>query len=540
MSHAVKTVGFVATALVMALIATFTYPRQEDYQAPDLVGKDLFAEFTDPGTAADLTIVKFAEDVGELTEFQVSRDPNTELWSIPSSANYPADAETQMRDAATSLIDLQVLGLATEEARNHEVYGVVEPDKQKLDASQEGVGLMVGVRDAKGKELARLIIGKPVRGTDDQHFVRRPGQNQVYVVRIDPAKFPTEFEKWIERDLLKINTFDVERVVFRDYSIVTTQTLSGPRGRLDERFEAQVRWDSDTSKWVLDEMAQFRDGQRTPTSLLPTEELNTQKLNDMKSALGSMQIVGVLRKPTGLGANLQAGTEFLNSEEAVTSLMNRGFYPVRVNDGEPEIRAANGEVLVGQKDGVEYVLRFGEIASVEQDSEDGKVSRYLFVTTRLDESRFPPLELEPLPGGDDGETPETPQEGDADQEAGDQEGTAQDDTAEKSELELARERIRKENQRKQDEREEALKKANQRIRELNSRFADWFYIISEDEYRKIRLGRNDLIRESETAAEEGFGVDALRQLEREGIEEDEDDDVPAPPPSSFMPPMGPG
>jgi hypothetical protein len=540
MSHAVKTVGFVATALVMALIATFTYPRQEDYQAPDLVGKDLFAEFTDPGTAADLTIVKFAEDVGELTEFQVSRDPNTELWSIPSSANYPADAETQMRDAATSLIHLQVLGLATEEARNHEVYGVVEPDKQKLDASQEGVGLMVGVRDAKGKELARLIIGKPVRGTDDQRFVRRPGQNQVYVVRIDPAKFPTEFEKWIERDLLKINTFDVERVTFRDYSIVTTQTLSGPRGRLDERFEAQVRWDSDTSKWVLDEMAQFRDGQRTPTSLLPTEELNTQKLNDMKSALGSMQIVGVLRKPTGLGANLQAGTEFLNSEEAVTSLMNRGFYPVRVNDGEPEIRAANGEVLVGQKDGVEYVLRFGEIASVEQDSEDGKVSRYLFVTTRLDESRFPPLELEPLPGGDDGETPETPQEGDADQEAGDQEGTAQDDTAEKSELELARERIRKENQRKQDEREEALKKANQRIRELNSRFADWFYIISEDEYRKIRLGRNDLIRESETAAEEGFGVDALRQLEREGIEEDEDDDVSAPPPSSFMPPMGPG
>ena len=516
----------------MALIATFTYPRQEDYQTPDLVGKSLFADFDDPGEAANLTIVKFAEDVGELTEFQVSRDPSTGLWSIPSSGNYPADAETQMRDAATSLIDLQVLGVVTEEAKNHELYGVVEPDRQKLDASQAGVGRMVAVRNAKGKELARLIIGKAVRGTDDQRFVRRPGQNQVYVVRIDPAKFPTEFEKWIEPGLLKINTFDVEGITFRDYSIVTTQTLAGPRGRLEERFEAQVRWDSDTSKWVLDEMAQFRDGRRTPTSLLPTEELNSQKLNDLKSALGSMKIVGVLRKPTGLGADLQAGTEFLNSEEAVMSLMNRGFYPVRVNDGEPEIRAANGEVLVGQKDGVEYILRFGEIANVEQDSEEGKVSRYLFVTTRLDESKFPPLELEPLPGGDDGQTPETAKEQDADQEEENGAGTAQDDTAQKSELELERERIRKENQRKQDERDEALKKANQRIRELNSRFADWYYVVSEDEYRKIRLGRGDLIRETEKAAEEGFGVDALRQIEQGGLEEDEGDNEPAQPPSS--------
>ena len=35
------------------------------------------------------------------------------LWLIPSSSNYPADAEAQMRDAATALIDVQVLGIAT-------------------------------------------------------------------------------------------------------------------------------------------------------------------------------------------------------------------------------------------------------------------------------------------------------------------------------------------------------------------------------------------------------------------------------------------
>ena len=229
----------------------------------------------------------------------------------------------------------------------------------------------------------------------------------MYVAKIDPGKFPTDFEKWIERDLLKINTLDVDRITLKDYSIVTTQTLAGPRGKLDERFEAQVGWDSDQSKWVLNELVQFRNGEKKPTELLATEELNSQKLNDLKTALGDMKIVGVLRKPTGLGADLKAGNEIMNNEDGLSSLMNRGFFPVTIAGGDPEIRAANGEVLAGLKDGVEYVLRFGEIASVAQDEKAGKegqINRYLFVTARLDQSKFPPLQLDPLPGGE--ESPE--------------------------------------------------------------------------------------------------------------------------------------
>ena len=75
---------------------------------------------------------------------------NTGLWVIPSSGNYPADADTQMRDAATSLIDLKVLGVASELASEHETYGVIEPDKQ-MDRSQAGVGLLVKRPGHEGK-----------------------------------------------------------------------------------------------------------------------------------------------------------------------------------------------------------------------------------------------------------------------------------------------------------------------------------------------------------------------------------------------------
>ncbi len=359
----------------------------------------------------------------------------------------------------------------------------------------------------------------------DQRFVRTPGIDSVYVVKIDPEKFPTDFEKWIERDLLKINTLDVERVVFKDYSIIKTQTLAGPRGTIDRRFEADVVWDADQNKWLLNQLLQYRNGQPMPTELLDTEELNTPKLNSLKTALGDMKIVGVMRKPAGLGADLKAGTEISEDQESLLSLSSRGFYLASVQGSEPELHAANGELVVGLKDGVQYLLRFGEISDVSQESEDGQLSRYLFVSARIDDSHFPPLQLEPLPGGEDDSPAATETE----------EGQEDPSVGEKSDLELERERVRKENQRKKDEREEQLKKANQQVAELNARFADWYYVISEDEYRNVHLNRNDLIMESAQAKEEGFGIDSFRQLQQEGLIK-KPEPSPKQPPTSFMPP----
>ncbi len=531
MNQSIKTLIYVGVAVVVALVAALTYPKQEDFVLPDLAGKPLFAEFTDPDAAAELAILKFREDVGDLTEFEVARDTETGLWMIPSSSDYPADAETQMRDAAIALIDLQVLGVASDSASEHETYGVIEPKKQ-MGRSQQGVGLLVTVKSAKEKDLASIIIGKRVKGTDNQHFVRKPGIDSVYVVSIDPDKFPTDFEKWIERDLLKVNTLDVERVTLKDYSIITQQTILGPRGTIDRRFEAEVTWDTDKNKWVLNRLLKYRNGKPMPTKLLDTEELNTQKLNDLKSALGDMKIVGVMRKPTGLGADLKAGTEIANNQESLLSLSSRGFYLTSVGGDEPELHAANGELVIGLKDGVQYMLRFGEIADVQQESEEGKLSRYLFVSARLDNSKFPPLQLTPLPGGDKEPKPETKEE--PKEDAKSETKKEEDAAGEKSDLELERERIRKENQRKKDEREEELKKATEKVADLNARFADWYYIISEDEYKKVHLGRNDLIKESATAKEKGFGIDSFRQLEQEGIKKPKP--APTPPGMGGMPP----
>jgi hypothetical protein len=59
------------------------------------------------------------------------------------------------------------------------------------------------------------------------------------------------------------------------------------------------------------------------------------------------------------------------------------------------------------------------------------------------------------------------------------------------------------------------------VRELNGRFADWYYVISEDVYKKLHLSRSDIIKEGAKAADEGTGLNAFRKLEKEGLKKPE-------------------
>jgi hypothetical protein len=59
---------------------------------------------------------------------------------------------------------------------------------------------------------------------------------------------------------------------------------------------------------------------------------------------------------------------------------------------------------------------------------------------------------------------------------------------------LERKRIETENERKQKEYDDKIKKGEARARELNARFADWYYVVSEETYRKIHLNRADVIK----------------------------------------------
>ena len=72
---------------------------------------------------------------------------------------------------------------------------------------------------------------------------------------------------------------------------------------------------------------------------------------------------------------------------------------------------------------------------------------------------------------------------------------------------------------KQDEYDDKVKKGQERVKELNDRFADWYYVISDDVYRKIHLTRADIVKVDENATPEANGLDALKEIKEEGLKQ---------------------
>jgi hypothetical protein len=532
MNESIRTIIFVALGSVVALGAYITKPRLDNISVTEgpKEGSELFPTFKDPSVATSLEIKQFDEALAKVTPFIVSKQGG--VWTLPSHGNYPADAESQLKAVAETFADLKILGVAAKDNKEHDLYGVNDPDK--ADVGTKGVGTLIAMQDDKGNDLLRMIVGKEVAGAANHRFVRKPSEDWVYVTTIDMSKLPTDFEKWIEKDLLKLSTFDVNRVVLKDYLILPTNRGAA----LQHRMDATLSYDSGRSpdQWKLEEMQIYRQGGQPVSSTLGSlEELNKQKLDDLRNALGDLKIVDVTRKPAGLGNSLKIAPDKLPSEDAV-QLQQYGFFPNQRSDGALDIYGANGELVVDTKDGVEYLLRFGNIKSqvssptatkkadkdkADKDKKDKsatedevKVNRYLFVVAQLAPSILTPPIPEPEPAG-----PEQPKEEkkDADAKAADQKADEKAPTVDPQQAE--RERVRKENERKRNEYNDRRKKAETRVKELNDRFADWYYVVSEDVYKKLRLTRSDIVKESATAKDEGFGIDAFRKLEEEGLKQ---------------------
>ncbi|MCA9115985.1 MAG: DUF4340 domain-containing protein [Planctomycetaceae bacterium] len=67
--------------------------------------------------------------------------------------------------------------------------------------------------------------------------------------------------------------------------------------------------------------------------------------------------------------------------------------------------------------------------------------------------------------------------------------------------------------------EEKAKQGREKVDELNQRFAEWYYVISADSFRNLRLKRSELIREKkeEAPADPGAGGPAAGALEGLGL-----------------------
>lgn len=394
MNDSAKTSVFVAVAVVILFAAWVTKPKPYSVDLSQQLGT--FLNDGDPLEAASLEIVKFDEATGEAKPFKVAEVNG--VWSLPSRLNYPADAENQMADAAASVMHLQVLNVVDIQPADYATYGVIDPSKAK--PGDTGVGIRVKIEKADGSKIAEFVIGKQDQKQTENRYVRLPGQDVVYLVPLDTGKLSTRFEDWIEDDLLKFNALDIRQVALNNYS------FDEVNGRIKQGDILNLTYNEKDSKWTL-------------AGLKQSEELNQEPLNAMKQALDDLKIIDVRRKPEGLSQELRSEQGIRLDQQAMVSLAQHGFYITR--DGQ--LISNEGEVVARMKDGVEYILRFGEIAETDEDDGDGAEadakksaagaskpadekakdekskgsSRYIFVMARFNPDMIAKPELTPLP-----------------------------------------------------------------------------------------------------------------------------------------------
>lgn len=454
MNEQKKTLIFAGSAVLLALLALLTAPERITPDAFMDKGEPFFPEFTDPNTATTLEVIEFDEQTASPKAFKVTFEEGK--WTIPSHHNYPADGKDRLAETAAGVISLRKDDFRSDNPADHQACGVLDPLDENV-TKLEGRGRRITIRGQNGQILADIIIGKSVEGRENFRFVRVPEQKRIYAARMD-FDVSTKFGDWIEKDLLKVSRNEIAEVVLKDYSIDEVTR------RVNQRDVLTLERDNGT--WSASRMKS-------------DEEVNTSKTNNLLNAIDNLTIVGVRPKPAGLSASLTRASDggIKLSQGDVLSLQSKGYFFSR--DGQ--LLSNEGELQVRTKDAVIYTLRFGEVVYGEGEAVTAGVdtlearqtgpaeNRYLFITTDFDASQFP--------------EPPAPQNTEF-QNKPDSLWTDAD-------------RRNKELYDEHQEWQEKIDQGRERSQELNARFADWYYVISQDSYEKIRLTRSDLIKKKD-------------------------------------------
>lgn len=546
MNETTRTLTFVGIAVV-ALIAAFVTDRASqpvELTGYEKVGEEFYPDFTDPTQARALRVVSYDEDSATLKVFNV--DYKNGAWRIPSHHDYPADAEDELAETATSLVGVVRGALESRRKSDHERFGVIDP-LDESNTNLQGRGQRLTLSKEGGAPLVDFIIGKQVPEQPNEYYVRKVDEDSVYRTKLN-VDLSSDFSDWIEPDLLKVDRDRLVEIIVNKYSIDEKN-----RRLVDEELSTLKRKNS-SSPWEL-------EGLNTET-----EKLNTADVNQMINTLVDLKIQGIRPKPAAIAAELKkSGQLQLKNALDFVDLQSKGFIVAQTASGGQQLVSNEGEVIVVTNQGVVYSLYFGEIftgstldievgngskeksekapakdaekadskekkpadkteESVEKpgktdDNDAMKTSRYLFVTVTFDPSFIGDPPQKPTKPEKPAETKEkTDGDKPADTKAADKKDEKADEKKADPEAEYAAamkkyESALKTYEKQLKEYDEKIIKGQERVQELNQRFADWYYVISANSFEKLRMSRKALVepadKPEEGAAQPGAGNPAL-------------------------------
>lgn len=574
----VRTLMFVGAAVVClgGAIATSIATRPAKLDDAALVGEEFFPDFQDPTKASSLRVAAYDKDTARVNLFNV--EFNNGLWRIPSHHNYPADGEDQLAKTAASVVGIKRGLYAGKTPEDQKRMGVLDPLDESITGT-EGRGARITLSEG-GKALVDLIVGNKVEETGNIYYVRKADENRVYRAELTGLKVSTKFADWIEPDLLKLDPSKLVQMVIDRYRI------DEQRGSLVQGDISLLT--KDTTKtpavWELDGLDPETEKIKTVTVNQMSSSLDNLKIVGVREKPAGL--VAALKGEDGAGLNqieqirMQQAGYFLTPDGQLVS--NEGEILAGTNEGV-RYTLRFGEVISGSDVDIEIGKDVGEAAATEGDEagegaeseedadedadEDSSVkkNRYVFITATFDEKLLgdrPKAPVKPVPpeaqpaesedasdaaeaesdsqdpvtegeqSGDDADSAEPATDSDAADET--TESATDGDAAEPAETpdpqKVYEDALKKyeadlaayEAENKQFD--EKVAEGRKLAKELNDRFAPWYYVISADLFQKLKVDRSELVEavtpETETPTSDATTTPAELTAEPEAAAEE--------------------
>ncbi len=505
MNESQRTLAFVIVAVVSVVAARFAGPSGPKASTEITeVGTAFYPDFKDADAAKSLMVTNYNPETAEVRPFVVVQGKDG-LWRLPKRNNYPADGKDRLAKTATSVIGIKRETFAGRRENEHAEFGVLDPQGEKL-SDLKGIGNRITLKDADGKVLADYIIGKESKGRTGSFYIRRPDEKATYIAKLD-IQISTKFSDWIEPDLLKIEGTRLSNI------LIDTSSVDLAQGAIVEGELSRLSRKVSNDPWKLDGLDEA------------SEEVNQDEIRKLVSALDELKIVGVRQKPAKLMQGLRDGNLPRDQFSAI-DLQDKGFFLASDRkSNRTKLIGKEGQMVAVTDQGVAYDLKFGDVFSGSEEevevgfaSKDGDTpkqpagdakddeqkpdstkslqkSRYLFVMVHFDDVGLGPKPEAPVKPEPPTETPAA----DASSDDVPADAVAPTNTAidPKQVYEAALAKFEFDQKKFESDMKTHAQKSKdgeKLVKELNARFADWYYVVSGESFENLRQGKKTLVK----------------------------------------------
>lgn len=216
------------TAAVLALAAWTVVERERD------VGSEELPELLFPDLRPRVNDVVAVDVRGPGGEFTIARGEDG-AWTIPEKHGYPVRFGT-IRKAVVGVAGLVPLEAQTAKPSLHGKLGLGLP-------GEEGEGVVVAFRDAGGRRLAAVVVGRErFSGTETRpgrYFVRKEGENRSWLAE-GRLQASDRAARWLDSELPRVDRGEVRAVRTEKADGEVIELARDDPDRIDFRMEGAV------------------------------------------------------------------------------------------------------------------------------------------------------------------------------------------------------------------------------------------------------------------------------------------------------------